>query len=167
MINSTPDCGQEFCGKAILLYPYVGLKMLSLGELLRRVNIRDEEVREYLDNLYNEIGRLLDYDKAEEDGSFYCCTRCGEVHYSSTRNVGTWNKSNMDYNTGVTAGNAKSLTFYSTKDLKCPAGHTKSFCVGWNQTACSSQGRGGDYTCVNPDKPKGVKNCPNDRGYKG
>jgi hypothetical protein len=45
------------------------------------------------------------------------------------------NKSNLEYNAGVQAGEKRSLNFNSTDDLKCPSGHTKDFCSGWATTA--------------------------------
>jgi hypothetical protein len=75
------------------------------------------------------------------------------------------NRSNTEYNAGIVAGQKASQGINFTS-WKCPS-HDKDFCAGWNTTACSSEGCGGDYTCVNPNQPKGVKNCPNDRGYRG
>jgi hypothetical protein len=71
----------------------------------------------------------------------------------------------QEFQVGQAAGekNSQGVNFTS---WSCPAGHSKSFCLGWNQTSCSSEGCGGEYTCLNPNQPKGAKNCPNDRGYK-
>jgi hypothetical protein len=52
-------------------------------------------------------------------------------------NVGALNKSNTDYNAGVTAGKARSLDFNSTDDLKCPSTN-KDFCDGWATTVKSN-----------------------------
>jgi hypothetical protein len=49
---------------------------------------------------------------------------------------------------------------------KCPSTN-KDFCRAWNLFARSSEGCGGDYTCVNPVQPPHTKGCVNDRNYKG
>ncbi|MFZ0510463.1 MAG: hypothetical protein WAM14_02555 [Candidatus Nitrosopolaris sp.] len=77
---------------------------------------------------------------------------------SSNTNTTTLNNNNIQYNQGVAAGQNA-----TGQDWKYPTSHTKAFCDGWNQTACNSEGCGGDYTCVNPNQPKGVKGCPNDK----
>ena len=48
-------------------------------------------------------------------------------------------------------------------NVPCPSGHSKEYCTGWKETACSSEGCGGDYTCDNPNQPAGVPGCPNDK----
>jgi hypothetical protein len=52
------------------------------------------------------------------------------------------------------------------RNVACPSGHSKEYCRGWNKTACDSEGCGGDYTCDNPNQPKGVAGCPNNKNSK-
>ncbi|MFY9873943.1 MAG: hypothetical protein WAK17_29920 [Candidatus Nitrosopolaris sp.] len=93
--------------------------------------------------------------------------KCVVLSHPSAHYVQKINKANVEHNKGVEAGRVRSLNFNSTSGLICPAGHSKSFCLGWNQTACSSEGCGGDYTCINPNQPKGAVGCRNDKNYMG
>lgn len=60
--------------------------------------------------------------------------------------IASQNKSNADYNAGVTAGerNSQGGNFVS---WLCPPGHTKDFCRGWEASSCSNEGCNGDFTC--------------------
>ncbi len=41
------------------------------------------------------------------------------------------NRANIEFNKGVEAGHLRTVTFYSTNELKCPSGNSKEFCSGW------------------------------------
>jgi hypothetical protein len=40
-----------------------------------------------------------------------------------------------------------------------PSGHSRNYCVGWNDAVNGRE----DDTCENPNQPKGVAGCPNDK----
>jgi len=50
-----------------------------------------------------------------------------------------------EYQAGRAAGerNSRGIRFVG---WSCPTDHIRSYCVGWNETSCSSEGCGGDYT---------------------
>ena len=76
-------------------------------------------------------------------------TECAILKHTNTLAL---NKSSIEYNAGVAAGEKNSQGVNFTSWL-CPPGHTKEFCRGFAQTSCSSEGCNGDFTCVNPNQP--------------
>ena len=81
--------------------------------------------------------------------------QCMILSHSNAYQEQQINKANMEYNAGVDAGQKASEAINFTS-WKCPS-HDKNFCDGWKNSACSSEGCGGDYIC---DYWNDTKGCP-------
>jgi hypothetical protein len=87
---------------------------------------------------------------------------CVILSHPTGKDLAKQNQANIEYNAhqeylaGKAAGerNSQRIGF---NGWSCPSGNSKAFCLGWNETSCSSAGCAGDFTC---DQWNDTKGCP-------